>query len=126
MQDVVPAAPLVAARAALVGAAHSTAPAACAWRKVRIGGGGYVTGIVIHPREKDLIYIRTDVGGVYRWGKPPDDGGLHWTPVTDGFPVEQWNYYGVESIALDPSDPNIVYAALGKFPGAGKGRVFKS
>ena len=47
-----------------------------AWRNVTIGGGGFVTGLLFHPREKNLLYARTDVGGAYR----SDDAGKHWTP----------------------------------------------
>ena len=31
------------------------------WNSVAIAGMGFVTGLVIHPKERDLIYIRTDV-----------------------------------------------------------------
>jgi xyloglucan-specific exo-beta-1,4-glucanase len=80
-------------------------------KNVAIGGGGYVTGIYLHPQQKDLIYIKTDVGGFYRWNLTEQ----RWIPLTDHFPLEQSNYYGGEALALDPNNPNLVYIAAGKF-----------
>lgn len=104
-------------------------PAAAAedytWRNVAIGGGGYVTGIVVHPKEPDRVYIRTDVGGMYRWSKDKDDEGRHWIPLTDHFTPDEFNLYGIASIALDPRDANVVYIAAGKHE-YNPGGLFKS
>jgi xyloglucan-specific exo-beta-1,4-glucanase len=91
------------------------------WANVAIGGGGYVTGVYIHPRQKDLVYIRTDIGGIYRWNPKQQT----WIPLTEHFPMSQSNYYGGEGIALDPNDPNVVYLAAGKYLPS-KGAIFKS
>lgn len=96
------------------------------WRSLAMGGGGYVLGLVAHPNEPNLIYIRTDVGGAYRFSATPDALGRSWIPLSEAFTADQWNYYGVESLALDPNDPDTVYMAAGKYAWAGKGRVFVS
>jgi hypothetical protein len=85
------------------------------WKNVAIGGGGFVSGIVFSPAQNGLVYARTDVGGFYR----STDGGAHWTPLTDQYPASQSGYLGGESIAPDPTDANIVYAAAGMYESAG-------
>lgn len=91
------------------------------WANVAIGGGGYVTGVYLHPRQKDLVYIKTDVGGIYRWN-PSEQS---WVPLTDRFPRSQANYYGGEAVALDPNAPNVIYFAGGKYLW-NQGAIFKS
>jgi hypothetical protein len=81
------------------------------WRNVAIGGGGFVTGIIFHPRQKDLMYARTDVGGAYRW----ESAAQRWIPITDWIGAEDVNLTGIESLAVDPSDANRVYLAAGTY-----------
>ena len=80
-------------------------------KNVAIGGGGYVTGIYLHPKERNLVYIKTDIGGFYRWNARNSS----WIPLNEQFTLANSNYYGGEAFALDPNDPNIVYIAVGKY-----------
>ena len=92
---------------------------------VAIGGGGYVTGIYLHPKERNLVYIKTDIGGFYRWNA----NNSNWIPLNEQFTLADSNYYGGEALALDPNDPNIVYIAVGKYTAdwwQHQGTIFKS
>lgn len=89
------------------------------WRNAVIGGGGFVTGLITHPRAKNLIYARTDVGGAYRW----DDNSQHWIPITDSFSPA--DFTGIESLAVDPNDTNRVYLAAGIYEN-GRSAIFRS
>ncbi len=104
----------------------SAADDAVAYRyaSVRIGGGGYVSGLVFHPTERGLYYARTDVGGAYRWDQAADE----WVPLTDWIEAKDNNLLGIDSLALDPSDADWVYLASGTYttPRAGNAAVLRS
>jgi hypothetical protein len=82
-----------------------------AWKNVRMVGGGFVDGIVFHPSEKGLCYCRTDMGGAYR----RNPSTFLWEPLLDWLSYEDLNLMGVESIALDPSDPDRLFLACGTY-----------
>ena len=84
-------------------------PAPFAWRNVNIQGMGYVTGMVINPLPPYDLFIRTDVGGVYRY----DRAAQRWIPLLDNVAATASSMLSVESIAVDPTDPNTVYFAAG-------------
>jgi photosystem II stability/assembly factor-like uncharacterized protein len=92
------------------------------WKNVVILGGGFVSGIIFSPVEKDLIYARTDVGGAYRW----NPAAKSWTAITDEFGRDSNS--GIESLAADPVDANKVYLAAGTYTGswAGNGAILRS
>ena len=91
------------------------------WRNVVIRGGGFVTGISFHPLKKDLMYARTDVGGAYRW----DATAQSWVPLTDWIGAADVNLTGIESLAVDPADPNRVYLAAGTYT-SGNAAILRS
>src|SRR5664279_4181950 len=84
------------------------------WKNVQMVGGGFVDGIIFHPTAKGVRYARTDMGGAYRW----NDTIRRWEPMLDWVSYENLNWMGVESIAVDPNDPNRVYLACGTYTNA--------
>ncbi|MFJ3212910.1 1,4-beta-glucanase [Streptomyces flaveolus] len=94
------------------------------WRNVVIGGTGFVTGVMFHPRVRGLAYARTDIGGAYRW----DDRAARWTPLLDHLGWDDWNLLGVEAIAVDPAHPDRLYLACGTYAQAwaGNGAILRS
>jgi hypothetical protein len=108
-----------------VGVLASSAARAYTWRNVRVVAGGFITGIVYHPNTQNLVYARTDIGGLYR----STDGGNNWTPLLDWVGWDNWGYSGVLSVAIDPQDANKVYAAVGGYTNSwdpNNGAILKS
>ncbi|HEY9248840.1 MAG TPA: sialidase [Rariglobus sp.] len=99
-----------------------------AWKPVKIGGGGWVTGLDINPAKKDLMYVRTDVSGAYRWN--PDSASWRQVVTLASMPagsLAYGKYAGVDSLVGAPKDPQVAYMAFaGKPYGEAEGQIYKS
>jgi xyloglucan-specific exo-beta-1,4-glucanase len=103
--------------------------AAYSWTNVKTGGGGgFIPGIVFHPKAQGVAYARADIGGMYKLNS--DDS---WTSISDTFAQDATWYevllidrsahsltasrhnWGTDAIALDPQNDEVVYAALGMY-----------
>ena len=89
------------------------------WNNVTVGGGGFSPNIIFSPVEPGLAYLRTDIGGVYRYERSQQ----RWIALQDG--MAEGNYFGVESLAPDPRNPQVVYAAVGMY-GFGPAAILRS
>ena len=79
------------------------------WGNVRFDGGGFVSAVMFHPKAKNLLYARTDVGGIYRF----DFEKKTWIPLMDFISENDKGLYGTEAFALDPNDPKRIYVLAG-------------
>ncbi len=94
------------------------------FQTIPFGAGGFVDGFVYHPKQKDILYARTDVGGMYRF----DYANKRWIPLLDHLGHDDGDLMGVLAIAVDPNDPNVVFAACGLYlpDWARKGAILRS
>jgi len=99
-------------------------------------GGRCFSRIIVHPTNPQVLYASiTRAGGFPELaaakGHPgatgplgvfrSDDGGLTWTHLSNGLPD-----LCATDLALDPVDPNILYAAIGRIFGHSANGIYKS
>jgi hypothetical protein len=81
------------------------------YKHAPVPGGGFVTGFCFHPKVKDILYARTDIGGVYRY----DFSEKTWISLMNHVKhTEKWESYPL-SIALDVNHPEWLYIASGDY-----------
>ncbi len=74
-----------------------------------IPGGGYVTGFLFHPQKEGLLYLRTDIGGSYRY----DPLKKTWKSLISHVTMEDLSETYPISIAVDEAHPERFYVACG-------------
>lgn len=93
------------------------------WGTVTMGGGGFVSAIITSKTDKNLIYARTDVGGAYRW----NEADQSWIPLNDWLDPNNNSLFGIEALAIDPSNPNCLYMLAGtEYWNDGKTMILRS
>ena len=76
------------------------------WRCIGPSRGGRVVAVSGDPVNKMVFYFGACAGGIWK----TEDGGVFWRCVSDGFMGSS----AVGSIAVAPSDPNVIYAGTGE------------
>ena len=79
---------------------------AMVWGTLRIGGGGFVSGIVT---GKQVMYARTDVGGAYKYDYDKEE----WVQLLGFINDADRGLLSVDAMAIDPTDDNTVYFLCG-------------
>jgi photosystem II stability/assembly factor-like uncharacterized protein len=75
------------------------------WRLVGPFRGGRVTSVAGVPGQPNVYYFGTPGGGIWK----TTSGGQVWKPIFDSTGVAT-----IGSIAVAPSDPNVLYAGTGE------------
>jgi photosystem II stability/assembly factor-like uncharacterized protein len=81
------------------------------WKSLGPGNiGGRTRSIVPHPSNPNVVWAASVGGGIWR----TDNAGASWRPLDD-----MMANLAVTSVALDPTNPNILYAGTGEGFGNG-------
>ncbi len=98
--------------AAFVGPAHADEPKGgppelkgLKFRSIGPAAGGRVDRACGVSGDPHTFYAAVSAGGVWK----SSDGGVHWEPIFDDQPVSS-----IGSIAVAPSDPNVLYVGSGE------------
>lgn len=86
------------------------------YHNLPIPGGGYVTGFLYSEKEPNALYIRTDIGGTYRF----DANKQRWISLIPHVTMEDLSETFPISLAIDEERPDSLYIACGvNRPGSG-------
>jgi len=69
------------------------------------GGAGRINAVRVHPTDPNILFACSPSGGLWK----SDDAGQSWSSNTD----QLAQVIGCTDIAIDPTNPNIMYLATG-------------
>jgi len=78
------------------------------WNQGTGTGNGRPNCIAFHPFNNNIIYVGFPLGGMWRGTVNPGGTSATWEPMTNDIPVA-----AVSSIAIDPTNANIIYLLTG-------------
>ena len=67
-----------------------------------------VSQLAIDPRTPATVYAGTYSDGVSK----TTNGGTIWNPINNGLPIDPWGKTDLGALAIDPSNPNVIYASV--------------
>lgn len=80
------------------------------WKNMGLAKSEHISKIIVHPENSDLVYVAVQgplwTSGGERGFYLSNDGGETWKRTLGN---DQWT--GVTDIDMDPTDPNVIYAA---------------
>ncbi len=81
------------------------------YKNAPIPGGGYVTGLIYHSKEPNILYARTDIGGTYRF----DYEDEKWHSLIEHVTGEDLAETFPIALALDDNHPSWLYIISGVY-----------
>lgn len=79
------------------------------YKNLPIPGGGYVTGFLFHPEQRNILYIRTDIGGTYRF----DYNSQTWNSLTESVNMYDLSETYPIALATDQENADMLYIISG-------------
>ena len=113
--------PVLYATSGYGGEIYASSDGGSTWKMVgkSLTSANFTAGLATASSDAEVVYYIADPGLSHS-----DNGGQSWQPAGEGLPMANQTAL-VLSLAVDPSDKNIVYAGTGGFVGQGQG-VYKS
>jgi photosystem II stability/assembly factor-like uncharacterized protein len=114
--------PILYALVGVRGDVYASTDSAQSWTHLGNSGifGGFEHWMGVDPLDNNVIFALAKSGDLTR----SSDGGHTWLPFGEGLPGDENNIH-VLSLAIDPTNADVIYAGTGGFVGGGRG-VYKS